>query len=85
MANFETKCPQCKGPVIKHGDRNWCEACRKMFCGRKCEVFSRVVGYFRPITNWNLGKQEEFKGRRSYQVTAQQLAENPVKTPAVPV
>lgn len=32
-------------------------------CGRKCEVFSRVVGYFRPINNWNVGKKAEFGER----------------------
>ncbi|HDD35203.1 MAG TPA: ribonucleoside triphosphate reductase [Candidatus Desulfofervidus auxilii] len=35
-------------------------------CGKTCEVFSRVVGYFRPVKNWNLGKQEEFKERKTY-------------------
>lgn len=28
-----------------------------------CEVYSRVVGYFRPVQNWNKGKQQEFKER----------------------
>jgi len=37
-------------------------------CGRDCEVFSRVVGYFRPVQNWNLGKQQEFKDRRPFDV-----------------
>jgi len=32
----------------------------------KCEVYSRVVGYIRPITNWNIGKQEEFKDRELF-------------------
>ncbi|MBT7903027.1 hypothetical protein HN587_04115 [Candidatus Woesearchaeota archaeon] len=32
-------------------------------CGRRCEVYSRVVGYHRPIANWNVGKKEEFKAR----------------------
>ncbi len=36
-------------------------------CGKNCEVFSRVVGYFRPIQNWNDGKQQEFKERLEYQ------------------
>ncbi len=31
-----------------------------------CEIFSRIVGYFRPLQNWNLGKKEEFKDRRTY-------------------
>ncbi len=35
-------------------------------CNMKTEVFSRVVGYHRPVKNWNKGKQEEFKDRREY-------------------
>lgn len=37
-------------------------------CGAKCEVYSRVCGYFRPVTNWNRGKQEEFKDREKFKV-----------------
>ena len=37
-------------------------------CGEECEVYSRVVGYYRPVANWNKGKQEEYKHRRSYKV-----------------
>jgi len=33
-----------------------------------CEVFSRVVGYLRPVSQWNDGKQAEFEQRKSYQV-----------------
>ena len=29
----------------------------------KCEVYSRVVGYIRPVTQWNKGKQIEYKDR----------------------
>lgn len=29
-----------------------------------CEVFSRVVGYIRPVHQWNPGKQSEFKDRK---------------------
>ena len=32
-------------------------------CGKKCEVFSRVVGYMRPVSGWNKGKQSEFNER----------------------
>ena len=31
-----------------------------------CEVYSRIVGYFRPIRNWNVGKKQEFAERREY-------------------
>jgi len=35
-------------------------------CGESCEVYSRVVGYLRPVKQWNRGKQEEFKLRRTF-------------------
>lgn len=31
-----------------------------------CEVFSRIVGYFRPIKNWNDGKKAEFHDRLTF-------------------
>lgn len=34
--------------------------------GTKCEVYSRVVGYLRPVALWNEGKKEEFKIRKNY-------------------
>lgn len=37
-------------------------------CNEKCEVYSRVVGYMRPITLWNKGKQEEKKQRKDYSI-----------------
>ncbi|NLJ69035.1 MAG: ribonucleoside triphosphate reductase [Firmicutes bacterium] len=40
------------------------EACPT--CGRATEVWSRVVGFYRPIKNWNLGKQAEFQERRTF-------------------
>ena len=33
---------------------------------QECEVFSRIVGYIRPVKNWNLGKAEEWKDRVEY-------------------
>lgn len=32
----------------------------------RCEVYSRVVGYLRPLRNWNKGKLQEFKERVNY-------------------
>jgi len=37
-----------------------------MKCKEKCEVYSRIVGYYRPVKNWNKGKREEFKQRKTY-------------------
>lgn len=34
----------------------------------RVEVFSRVVGFFRPVQSWNKGKQEEFGDRKLYSI-----------------
>lgn len=47
-------------------------------CGAETEVFSRIVGYFRPVKNWNAGKQEEFKFRLEYD--EKKALEKPIKT-----
>jgi ribonucleoside-triphosphate reductase len=31
-----------------------------------CEIYSRVVGYIRPVGQWNDGKQAEFQERQAY-------------------
>jgi anaerobic ribonucleoside-triphosphate reductase len=33
--------------------------------GSSCEVYSRVVGYLRPVMMWNKGKKEEFSMRKT--------------------
>jgi len=42
------------------------ESCRQ--CGAKTEVYARVVGYLRPVDQWNEGKQTEFEQRRYFRV-----------------
>lgn len=37
-------------------------------CGDECEVFSRVVGYIRPVRQWNEGKKTEFGARTSFKI-----------------
>ncbi len=44
------------------------EQCPK--CGHDTEVYSRVVGYLRPVKQWNDGKQAEFGRRRMFQVAS---------------
>lgn len=34
----------------------------------KCEIYSRVVGFLTPVSQWNVGKKEEFKDRKHYDV-----------------
>ena len=43
-----------------------CEVCPE--CGCSTEIFSRVVGYLRPVQQWNPGKQAEFWDRKGFKV-----------------
>jgi hypothetical protein len=36
--------------------------------GTPCEVYSRVVGYFRPVKQWNDGKMAEFHDRVTFKL-----------------
>lgn len=40
-----------------------------------CEVYSRIVGYLRPVQNWHQGKQQEFSERKTFQVPPEGCAE----------
>ena len=33
-----------------------------------CEVYSRVVGYLRPVKQWNDGKQSEYFNRKTFKI-----------------
>jgi hypothetical protein len=35
-------------------------------CGADTEIYSRIVGYFRPVKQWNKGKTKEFEGRKTF-------------------
>ena len=34
----------------------------------QCEIYSRCVGYFRPVSQWNKGKKAEFEDRVEYKI-----------------
>ena len=44
------------------------EVYRCPHCGKPTEVYSRITGYYRPVQNWNVGKAEEFRERKTYDV-----------------
>ncbi|MCD6134384.1 MAG: ribonucleoside triphosphate reductase [Candidatus Omnitrophica bacterium] len=59
-------CPQCG--YIK-GKVDICPA-----CGHKTEVYSRIVGYLRPLEQWNDGKKQEFNDRRTFKLPQESSA-----------
>ena len=42
--------------------------CPKCAIKQSCEVYSRVVGYLRPVQQWNEGKKQEFKQRKEFKI-----------------
>lgn len=60
--------------IYKNGDEKVtilkCNECYKknpkLTNFRKCEVYSRIVGYLRPVQQWNQGKKQEFAERKMF-------------------
>ncbi len=40
-------------------------------CNRPCEIYSRVTGYLRPVSQWNDGKKAEFQERKTFLIKEQ--------------
>ena len=66
---------EISGGAIYQEDKKFflkCDDCYKkdptLHNFRECEVWSRVVGYLRPVSGWNEGKQEEFKMRKKFNI-----------------
>ena len=51
-------CPKCGKELVPCCDHPGCTA--------RVEVYSRIVGYMRPISTWNPGKQQEFADRKEF-------------------
>ncbi|MGH4037652.1 MAG: anaerobic ribonucleoside-triphosphate reductase, partial [Sphaerochaeta sp.] len=45
-------------------------------CGKDAEVYSRITGYYRPVRNWNKGKEEEYKERKVYNFETSTLSKS---------
>lgn len=64
----------CRDHGYLSGEKHVCPE-----CGGACEVYSRIVGYLRPVNQWNDGKRAEFDMRKKFQV------EYPAKEIASPI
>jgi anaerobic ribonucleoside-triphosphate reductase len=48
------------------GEHHHCPTCQTAQKTTECEIYSRVVGYIRPVNQWNKGKQQEFHDRTTF-------------------
>ena len=61
----------CPSHGYLEGEHFFCPQCT---IKQPCEVYSRVVGYLRPVGQYNLGKQQEFKERKTFKIKKMELA-----------
>ncbi len=47
-----------------------------------CDIYSRVVGYYRPVAYWNTGKREEFRNRKVFDMGKIDLSDIIRETPS---
>ena len=62
----------CRDHGYLKGEQFKCPTCQK-----DCEVYTRIVGYFRSVQQWNEGKKEEYSKRVAY--LEKKAMENPIK------
>ena len=55
-------------PFYEQGDDEFMEQEKKKFNRTRCEVYSRVVGFLSPVSQWNIGKQQEWNDRKTFNV-----------------
>jgi len=60
----------CRTHGYKAGEHTQCAE-----CGADCEVYSRIVGYLRPVGAWNDGKKAEWNVRKTYQTEKEGVTE----------
>jgi anaerobic ribonucleoside-triphosphate reductase len=61
----------CKNHGYLNGEQTVCEK-----CGEECEIYSRIVGYLRSISQWNDGKRAEFDMRKHYKIEKDKLKQS---------
>jgi len=47
-----------------------------MKCAEKTEVWARVCGFFRPVSQWNQGKKAEYGERTPYKMLTKDVNQN---------
>lgn len=61
-----------------YGEHPICPKCKEIGKKSKCEVYTRIVGYLRPVEQWNNGKKAEFHDRKLFDRKISQQYESPL-------
>jgi ribonucleoside-triphosphate reductase len=63
----------CPTHKYMSGEHEYCPKCKETGEETPCEVYSRVVGYLRPVNQWNDGKQAEWHERKMFKIGAETM------------
>jgi ribonucleoside-triphosphate reductase len=66
----------CPNHGYLSGEHEICPQCESTGNTIPCEVYSRVVGYLRPVNQWNMGKQREFQDRKTFNLSKENNPDN---------
>ncbi|MGC8802599.1 MAG: ribonucleoside triphosphate reductase [Bacteroidales bacterium] len=56
----------CPSHGYLYGEHEYCPKCESVGKVQKCSIYTRIVGYLRPVEQWNAGKQAEFVDRKHF-------------------
>jgi ribonucleoside-triphosphate reductase len=68
----------CPDHGYLYGEHQHCPKCLSIGKEQNCSVYSRIVGYLRPVDQWNDGKHQEFRERKLFDKT---IIDTPQTTP----
>jgi len=60
VSHKPTHCPDCGTKLIAK--------CTHTGCNAHVDVYSRIVGYLRPVSTWNDGKKQEWSERKEFNI-----------------
>lgn len=74
----------CPSHGYRYGEHRYCPDCAAAGVIRECTVYARIVGYLRPVEQWNGGKQSEFSDRKLFVTEKNNAIDHPVRSECSP-
>jgi ribonucleoside-triphosphate reductase (formate) len=71
----------CPSHGYIYGEHHTCPKCAEIGEESNCEVYTRIVGYIRPVEQWNKGKQSEYYQRKLFDSAFEKVVENENRGP----
>ncbi len=80
MPKFKEVCHKCN--TRNSNNAKTCANCSA--CLTEPEVWSRTVGFYRPVQNWNKGKKQEYQDRKPFKILEDINGSSRTEKPIIP-